>query len=118
LTIENQDEVITVLQNLDGILGVTLELCTSHDHSIACVKYDANTLKAREVVKLVNDRTSYTVHYHQFNNSLDALNRKKEILYYRNMTIIAFIFAIPTFVIAMILGMWSGYAFCLIFAHF
>jgi Cu+-exporting ATPase len=104
LNIENQDEVITTLQNLDGILGVALEQCGAHEHSIACVKYDENVMKGRDVIKMVNERTSFTAHYHQFNNSLEAMSRKKEILYYRNMTIISFIFAIPTFVIAMILG--------------
>lgn len=104
MTLENQDEILVTLQNLDSILGVTLEQCTAHEHSVACLRYDTNALKAREVVKMVNDQTSYTAHYHAFNNSLDALNRKKEILHYRNMTIIAFAFAIPTFLIAMVFG--------------
>jgi hypothetical protein len=102
---ENKDLVLSTLQNLEFTLDVSIEPCFSHeDHLVAFIKYDANRLKAREYIKKISDQTCYTARYHYCNTSMDALNRKKEIIYYRNMTLISFLFAIPTFVIAMILG--------------
>lgn len=95
LTKTNTNEIIDTIEAIPGVFQVTVEDCTTHeDHMVANIKFEP-TLKARDIIRKINE-TAFSAIYHPSNTSIDALNRKKEITYYRNMTISSFVFAIPS----------------------
>lgn len=86
---------------MDGVLSVQLNFVTS----MLAVKFDASRLRLRDIIKRV-EYIGYGASLpddDKENASLDALKRTQEITKYKRLFWISVCFAIPSFVIGMVL---------------
>lgn len=68
----------------------------------ATVEFDENEIKAEEINKKIED-AGYKAHTITKDSDVEKRAREEEMAHYKKMTLISFVFAIPVFIIAMLM---------------
>ncbi|KAI9355933.1 E1-E2 ATPase-domain-containing protein [Zopfochytrium polystomum] len=90
------------VSDMDGVKKIGVSLLTNR----AIIEYDPRTIGPRKLMEQINDMGYEATPAPEVDSSALSKERyKKELDNYRNLTIAAFMFALPTIIVSMVFGM-------------